>query len=235
MLPVLPIVGYGVGALVSISIAALHAGRAVVPRLSALPGPTVCFLHPDLRDHLEDVRLAVGFWRALGHDDLSPDEIYLGEMSAGVVGVEIVPAPADMLERRTVALAQVQSNITEDADDAFSDPDGAVEDSHEVQLVHGIISRGTIYLDPMTLVGRDASRVIAHELGHAAYGFGHVTARLGRKNADREHLQLQIPKYGHLMHPQYEDGGWGHEGLEVEALGLSRAELRRAIREARRR
>jgi hypothetical protein len=92
-----------------------------------------------------------------------------------------------------------------------------VDDAHEVDAVDGVIRSSTIVLDPERLSrpGIDVARVIAHELGHAAFGYLHVTARLGRKHAHERPVRLIIPKAGNLMHPRYEAGGWGDEGLVV--------------------
>lgn len=206
-LPLIALVGYGVSAATLASIAALRAGRAVVPRVArfeGVPMPTIV-LHPDLRVYRGELLHAIEWWEARGHDCA----VVTGERPEGARGdVRIIPPPPGWVRTGHLATAQVDAELEDDPD---------VDDAHEVDAVDGVIRSSTIVLDPERLSrpGIDVARVIAHELGHAAFGYLHVTARLGRKHAHERAVRLIIPKAGHLMHPRYSEGGWGDEGLVV--------------------
>jgi hypothetical protein len=208
---------------VTASIAALHAGRVVVPRVAEWESPPGVWLHPDLGDLYGPLVRAVAEWEALGHD---LGAMMLGGTTAGM-GILVLPRPLDRV--RAVALAELSADFEEEPHD------GTVEDDHDAPAVDGVILRATIYVDPLELVGRDAARVLAHELGHCL-GFMHCTARLGRKHAATRDVVLQVPKHGHLMHPSYDEGGWSTTGLQADALGSAheRRMERRRERERRR-
>jgi len=199
------VVGYGVSALTAASIAALRAGRAVVPRVARFEGlPTIAF-HPAFRPFDSRLDHATEWWAERGHDC----GIVSGERPEGTPGVvRIIPPPPGWVRTNHIGTAQIDAEIEDDPD---------VDDAHEVDAVDGVIRSSTIVLDPERLSrpGIDVARVIAHELGHAAFGYLHCTARLGRKHAHERDVRLIIPKAGHMMHPRYSEGGWGDEGLVV--------------------
>lgn len=204
-LPLIALAHLGVTALTAASIAALRAGRAVVPRVARFEGVPTILLDPDLAMYREQVAHAVDWWADRGHG--SP--VVIGGRSwSGDGAVRIIPPPPGWSRTGHLATAQVDAEIEDDPD---------VDDAHEVDAVAGVIRSATIVLDPERLSrpGVDVARVLAHELGHAAFGYLHVTARLGRKHAHERDVKLIIPKAGHLMHPHYSAGGWGDEGLVV--------------------
>lgn len=204
-LPLIALVGLGVSVLELAAIAALRAGRAVVPRVARFATPPTLVLHDDLRMYRDHLDHAAEWWAERGHDcGISGRVAVVG--SPGVVC--LIPPPPGWVRTGHLATAQIDAEIEDDPD---------VDDAHEVDVVDGVIRSSTIILDPERLSrpGIDVARVIAHELGHAAFGFLHVTARLGRKHAHERAVRLIIPKAGHLMHPRYEAGGWGDEGLVV--------------------
>jgi hypothetical protein len=206
-LPLLAVVGYGVSALTLASIAALRAGKAVVPRVAAYDPPPVAVLHPAIA-HLRDrAEYALGWWEERKHNC----GLVLGERPAGTPGiVQIIPPPPGWSRTGHIETAQIDAEFEEDEED--------IDDAHEVDVVAGRIVSSRIILDPARLADAsvDVARVIAHGLGHAAFGYLHVTARLGRKHAHERAVRLVIPKAGHLMHPRYSEGGWGDEGLVTE-------------------
>lgn len=205
-LPLIALVGYGVSAATLATIAALRAGKAVVPRVARFADEPTIVLHTDLRDYLPAAKVAADWWAERGHPCGLGVAQYTPEGDSGVV--RIIPPPPGWVRTGHLATAQIDAEIEDDPD---------VDDAHEVDVADGVIRSSTIVLDPERLSrpGIDVARVIAHELGHAAFGFLHVTARLGRKHAHERAVRLVIPKAGHLMHPRYSDGGWGDEGLVV--------------------
>ena len=226
-----PLVGYGVSALTTIAIAALRSGRTVVPRVAAFQDPVAVWVHPSLGAswavHADAARR---WWTALGHDDLR--EVIVGHLPSDAEGVEIVSADAGRLQARQLALAHQVASI-DGIDTDFVD-DASPEDANTKVTDGPRLLRSTIYVDPLTPAEIDRTRLVAHELGHAGYGYLHCTARLGRRHAEHEHVVVQVPRHGHLMHPLYSEGGWGTAGLAAADLDLSRADLRRALRAARR-
>jgi len=205
-LPLIAVVGYGVSALTAASIAALRAGRAVVPRVAQFGGRPMVILHGDLVQYHDALDHALGWWDARGHRADVGVARYVPAGAAGVV--RIIPPPPGWVRTGHLATAQIDAEIEDDPD---------VDDAHEVDVVDGVIRSSTIVLDPERLSrpGIDVARVIAHELGHAAFGYLPCTARLGRKHAHERDVRLIIPKAGHMMHPRYSEGGWGDEGLVV--------------------
>jgi len=211
-LPLIAIAGYATSALVTAAIAALHAGRVVVPRVAEWEEPPDVWLDPSLGDLYLPLVRAVEQWERLGHE--------LGALThsgSPATGIRILPRPIDRVRVR--ALAHVSAD--------FEDDPGAEapEDDHEVDAPDGVIRSAVIYVDPLDC---DAL-TLAHELGHAL-GYLHCTARLRRADASRG---VQVPKSGHLMHPRYEESGWGTAGLDADVLGNPR-DRRRARREASR-
>jgi hypothetical protein len=207
-LPLIAVVGYGVSALTAASIAALRAGRAVVPRVARFgPEAPRIVLHRDLLALEDALYDAIAWWAARGHGVTGP-WLTDGD-TAGPGTVMLIPPPPGWVRTGHLATAQVDAELEDDPD---------VDDAHEVDAVDGVIRSSTIVLDPERLSrpGIDVARVIAHELGHAAFGYLHVTARLGRKHAHERAVRLIVPKAGHLMHPRYSEGGWGDEGLVSE-------------------
>jgi hypothetical protein len=217
-LPLLALAGYGTSLLVTAAIAALHAGRVVVPRVAEWEEAPGVWLHPDLGHLYVHLVRAVAEWEALGHD---LGAVVYGGPSAGC-GIRIEPRPLDRVRAGTLASAAVSAEFDEDP--APETP----EDDHDIDWPEGVIRSATIYVDPLDC---DA-RVLAHELGHAL-GYLHCTARLRRADASRG---VQVPKAGHLMHPRYDEGGWSTVGLEADALGSAheRRMERRRERERRR-
>lgn len=205
-LPLIALVGYGVSAATLATIAALRAGKAVVPRVARFEGLPVVALHPDLDVYRDSLVHALDWWHDRGHDCG-----YLrGPRSEGTPGiVQIIPPPPGWSRTGHIETAQIDAEFEEDEED--------IDDAHEVDVVDGRIVSSRIILDPARLADAsvDVARVIAHGLGHAAFGYLHVTARLGRKHAHERAVRLIIPKAGHLMHPRYGEGGWGDEGLVV--------------------
>ncbi len=203
MIPLLAVAGYGTSALVAAAIAALHAGRVVVPRVAEWESPPDVWLHPELAELRDELEEAIREWGRLGH--------LWGHIAVGVgasPGIQILPRPLDRV--RAIATAHVSADFEDDTEPA------APGDDHEVDAPEGLIRRATIYVDPLDLVGRDAARVLAHELGHCL-GYLHCTARLRR--AHHPERGVQVPKRGHLMNPDYDRGGWTTMGLEADALG----------------
>lgn len=208
MIPLIAFAGYGTAALVTAAIAALHAGRVVVPRVAEWEEPPDVWLHPDLGDLYSPLVRAVSAWEALGHEF---GAVTYGGPDAGG-RIQIAPRPLDRM--RYLALAHVSAEFEDDEDLTPTPP----EDDHEVDAPDGLIRSAIIYVDPLDC---DA-RVLAHELGHAL-GYLHCTARLRRADASKG---VQIPKAGHLMHPRVDEGGWTTTGLEADALGDPRARRR---------
>lgn len=215
MVPLIAVAGYGTALLVTAGIAALHAGRVVVPREAEWEEPPGVWLHPDLGDLYGPLVKAVAEWEALGHD--------LGALvyGGGTAGIGILVLPRTLDRVRTLALAHVSADFDDDPGDA------PVEDDHEVDAPDGVIRSAVIYVDPLDC----DSRVLAHELGHAL-GYLHCTARLRRADASRG---IQVPKAGHLMHPRYDEGGWTTTGLEADALGSAHERRMERRRERQRR
>lgn len=205
-LPLIALVGLGVTALDAVAIAALRAGKAVVPRVVRFEGEPVIVLHPDLAGYRTHLDYARGWWEERGH---RINWVVVGPNVGGPGCVRIIPPPPGWSRTGHLATAQIDAEIEDDPD---------IDDAHEVDAVDGVIRSSTIVLDPERLSrpGIDVARVIAHELGHAAFGYLHCTARLGRKHAHERPVRLIVPKAGHLMHPRYSEGGWGDEGLVVE-------------------
>lgn len=220
MLPILAVGGYALSAAMVATITALHKGKAVVPRVSSfrvLPQVVVDSTTMGIVANTGGSRslhdAAVGAIAKL--QELTPlrfsPGVLVGERPDGPRSGEIF---IDVGPLRTVDWVP---------DAAFSDeiefdeirvrePD----DDHEIfpDPTNRWIDRASIRIDPMRVMGRSLVRIVAHQLVHVN-GFEHVTARLGRKHAAHRHVLLKIPKSGHLMHPSYEAGGWGVEGLDV--------------------
>ncbi len=222
-IPLIAVAGYGTAVLISAFIAALHAGKLVVPRVAEWDSPPDVWLHRDLA-HLEgSFRKAIAEWEQLGHE-FGQVGVLFGEGP----GINILPHPIDgAIGRAAVTASFAGEDFEEDEGAPASAPS---EDHHEIDAPEGVIRSAVIWLDPVELVDKDAAQVIAHELGHAL-GYLHCTARLGRKHAEHQHVVLQIPKHGHLMNPVYENGGWGTTGLEEGTLGSAR-ERRKGRRQA---
>jgi hypothetical protein len=222
-LPLIAVAGYGTAALVAGAIAALHAGRVVVPRVAEWEDEPVVWLHPDLERLIGPLIEAIIRWDDLGHK-MHPGSGTVHPDPGDAPGViRILPRPIDRVRGRALAVVS--------ADFEAEEPPDADEDDHEVDAPEGLIRRAVIYVDPVELATLDAARVLAHELGHCL-GFLHCTARLRRADASRG---VQVPKSGHLMHPRYQDGGWTTTGLEADALGdpRERRMARRRDRERR--
>jgi hypothetical protein len=212
--PLIAVAGYGTAVLVSAAIAALHAGRVVVPRVAEWEEPPDVWLHPDLHPLFGPLGQAVAAWEALGHE--------LGTTRLGGVGGHIRIEPMPLGRTRALALAAVSADFEDD-------PEASPHEAPEVDAPDGVIRRAVVYVEP------DAdARTLAHELGHCL-GYLHCTARLGRRHAANRDVVVQVPKSGHLMHPRWEEGGWGTTGLEAATLGTAheRRLARRRERERR--
>lgn len=207
-LPILAIAGFAASAAMASSIAALHAGRAVVPQVGdwgdVVPRPVI-----DL-----DTMFGVGHLQdAVDHAVRRLEDRTILRWRAPVVGRR-PDGPHDGEILISVGHALVGSIVASAAMEAEIDPGETADpdDSHELWSDDRRILRARIVLDPLRCESRDLTRIVAHELVHTM-GYEHVTARLGRKHAEHRHTALKIPKSGHLMHPLYVDGGWGLQGL----------------------
>lgn len=213
-LPLIAVAGYGTAALVAATIAALHAGKVVSPRIAEWDIAPVVWLHPDLEKDLAGplVEACVRI-TDVGHE-LSPASGQVHPQPTNPMGcILILPRPLDRV--KALALAHVSAEFEEDQPSSMPEPS---EDDHEVDAPEGIIRSAIIYVDPVEMYGKDKARILAHELMHTL-GYLHCTARLGRKHAEHHHVVLQIPKRGHLMNPFYDEGGWNMAGLEADAVG----------------
>lgn len=211
------------------TIIALNAGRAIVPRVSSprrLPMVVIDTLTLDGLPHLEaSARLAVR--RLEDSTDLRWRGIVLAPRPNGAEDDEMVLEVGPTRSTSWVASISIGEEI--ELNDEIETPDPHDDIQHRTNE-HGEIVGCVARFDPMLCEGRDLDRIIAHELVHGQ-GFEHVTARLGRKNAENRHVRWKIPKTGHLMHPDYSEGGWGMEGLPGV---ITRRDERREEREERR-
>ena len=224
-IPVAMILGLGGSALWGAMIAALNAGKVVVPRIASWPFPPNVLIDPALAELLAPTQAAVARWQALGHsfEDIQVREpafavrssIYMRE---GVIRIGL--PPQNWMRPKAIASAFV--SMSENDDDGFDvdDPEFGNDDdpldNQEITADRGVIRDVRIVWDTLSTRGLDPERIIAHELGHAL-GYLHCTARLRRRNTDR-HLVVQVPKRGHLMHPLYTEGGWSTKGLEAKEI-----------------
>lgn len=215
-LPLIAIVGYGVSAAMAATIAALHKGKVLVPRVADWGDvvPSV-YVHPSLSaETFEAWREAADWWRARGYE-IGAVRRALAPVGNGVI--EVVPISPEAIRAWTLAVAGV--DMGDELEDDGVDPgeENAYRDVHEVRGTSGQINRVTVSWDEQLIrdQGCERKRVAAHELGHAL-GHMHCTARLGRKHTNRAPKGVVIPKHGHLMNPIYSDGGWGDQGLGVD-------------------
>lgn len=228
-LPLLMIAGVATSAAMGASIAALNAGRAIVPRVSQPRRPpkvVIDTLTMDGIPYMEaSVRQAVR--RLEDSTDLRWAGVVLAQRPDGAadddeIVLEVGPT------RSTSWVASISIGEEIELNDEIDTPDPHDDITHRTNE-HGDIVACRARFDPMLCEGRDLVRIVAHELVHGQ-GFEHVTARLGRKGAHR-HVKWKIPKSGHLMHPTYSDGGWGLEGMPG---AITKRDERREERQERR-
>lgn len=206
-LPLLAVAGLGVTAAWTATIAALHAGKVVVPRVADWGGFAFpIYVNPILGLTAErEWRDARRLWVGVGHQ-IGP--VVRGVPAAGERCVCVRP-PAAGLRAGAIASAHVAADFADEIEDTEEELDR--EDAHQIKVEHGVIQRVEVDWDVLALYDFDRVRVAAHELGHAL-GYLHCTARLGRKHAATRPVKIVIPKAGNLMHPQYKQGGYLLEG-----------------------
>ncbi len=210
-LPILAIAGLGVTAAWSATIAALHAGKVVVPRVLDWGG----FAFPIYVDPIlglateREWRDARRLWVGVGH------EIGVVSRATPAPGERCVYVrpPAAGLRAGAISSAHVSADFADEIEEEEEELDR--EDAHHIEASGGLIHRVEVDWDPLALIDFDRVRVAGHELGHAL-GFLHCTARLGRKHAATRPVRIVIPKAGNLMHPQYKHGGYLLEGCRAK-------------------
>lgn len=210
-LPILAIAGFAVSAATAASIAALHRGKVVVPRVADWGDePPGVFVDPTLGvQAVQEWTSAQQLWIAAGHA-MAPATA--GVLPPGARGIYVCPPPPGWLAGKTLSRASMAADfdgVWDDAGESLGET--APEDEHTVEERGGRIHRAEVIWDGLRLYEFDRRRVAAHELGHAL-GYLHCTARLGRKSAHKRAPRVYIHKAGHLMNPRYEEGGYDMTG-----------------------
>lgn len=227
--------GLAFTALISASIAALHAARVVVPRVAAWPMAPASVITKELAPYAEEIKTAIGEVAALGYPfgeiEVSPaieDRRVLGHI---VFGTRRLTREGEGV----IGSATVQAEFFEDDDgagDPISDESGPkIPDfrSDPRDILHtddkGVIKSAYIYVDPgiLPLLNREMRiRLFKHELVHAHGGLHVQTALLGLhkrgKHEGEPRLGIIARKRGHLMHPKFSEGGDDVEGVAVNDL-----------------
>lgn len=218
-LPILAIVGLGVSVAWTATIAALNAGKVVVPRAADWDGLIGPFVIDPLvaASALEPFTESQRLWEKHGHKFASPaPEVRVPR--PGERCIYVGPPTASKVQRHNAVstarvVAEWADQIDMDEEPDLSSP--SPRDTHMIDTdEQGRIERVDIIWDELVLAGFDLKRVACHETGHAL-GFLHCTAKLGRKHIKAREPLLQIPKRGHLMNPHYEMGGYSMTGLDA--------------------
>lgn len=225
--------GLLVSALVGASIAALHAGRVVTPRVAAWTSPPPIMISAEFTDLLPHVQNAVRELGELGHEFglvvVSPTSV-----TAPIPGKIVVGAPiaGNKFAIGTLASASVSAEFRgfekpaefgEIDKHALDQPELVTDASDVIDADdNGVIRMAYIAVDRLALENRDPKRVLKHELLHAI-GYLHVQTALFGLHKHGEHegeprLGVVGRKTGHLMHPLYSKGGDDTEGLNVYDL-----------------
>ena len=237
----LSLVGLGMSVLVTASLIALHAGKAIVPRVGvfATGRPDVYLVRGMLvtRQHVE---AAIA---ALKDTQYQYGRVIETDSTARVPGAIVVgPASQEQIEKNRIASAQWSVSFDEIDPDELDAPD-LVTEARDVlgNVIDGLITESYIGIDPVMLEGRDPVRIIAHELVHANGGLHTETAPFGRKRekltreerearkaAGEKHPKGELTdearfgvvgrKTGELMNPVYEKGGFGLTGMGPQDL-----------------
>lgn len=210
-LPLLLIAGVATSAAMGGSIAALHAGKAIVPRVSAPRRPPMVVIDTLTMDGLPGMEASVreAVHRLEESTELRWRGVVLAQRPNGADDDEIVLEVGPTRSVSWVASISIGEEL--ELNDDIETPDPHDDIRHRTNQ-HGEIVGCDARFDPMLCESRDLVRIVGHELVHGQ-GFEHVTARLGRRGAEHRHVKWKIPKEGHLMHPYYTNGGWSMEGL----------------------